>query len=574
MFDRRLTSWGLVAAAVLSGTACRTAAPPKPALSIPSRPAVSPTPQPSVTALSIPTPDPALQLIGESEQHFQAGERELREGHLEGAKRQFNLAVAVLLESPLGGRKEPRVRAHFDRLIDRISTYEVKALADGDGFVETRYEPASIDDLLAMSATLSPAASSSSLDGVDFGVHDIPIPTNQKVLAYIDLFQGRLRTFIEEGMRRGSQYLPMIQRVFKAEGLPLDLAYVPLVESAFKPNALSRAKAKGMWQFMQGTGKNNGLRQDWYIDERSDPEKATLAAAKYLAALARLFNGDWHMALASYNGGPGRLQRATKLGRTDDFWKLAGAPRLLPRETREYVPMILAAIVIARNPAQYGFEIEPQPAPQYETVSLTKPVDLRRVAEWADSTISEIQSLNPELRRWTTPVRDHAYSLRVPTGAAEVVRARFEESAGEDLTSLNWYTVKAGDTVPGVAKKLRVGRSELAAANYLGPRSVLSAGQRLIIPREATTLMAARTDRPVPAVDARPLQAEPFARGLAPTSADRIRVVYEVKRGDTLASIARVFRTSVASLRTWNRLSGSQIHTGERLTIYRAVRAD
>ena len=152
-------------------------------------------------------------------------------------------------------------------------------------------------------------------------------------------------------MRRGSKYLPMIQNVFRAEGLPLDLAYVPLVESAFKPNALSRTKAKGVWQFMRGTGLENGLRQDWYIDERSDPEKATIAAAKYLSTLAKLFDGDWHLALASYNGGPGRLQNAMKLGKQDDFWKLAEKPRLLPRETRDYVPMILAAIVIAKNPA-------------------------------------------------------------------------------------------------------------------------------------------------------------------------------------------------------------------------------
>src|SRR5207253_8288323 len=142
--------------------------------------------------------------------------------------------------------------------------------------------------------------------------HDIPIPLNQRVLSYIELFQGRFHDFIEEGLQRGAPYLPMIQSVFRAEGLPLDLAYVPLVESAFKPNALSRAKAKGVWQFMSGTAVENGLRRDWYIDERSDPEKSTVAAAKYLKVLNNLFSGDWLMALASYNGGPGRLQRALK----------------------------------------------------------------------------------------------------------------------------------------------------------------------------------------------------------------------------------------------------------------------
>src|SRR3989442_9440520 len=153
--------------------------------------------------------------------------------------------------------------------------------------------------------------------------HDIPIPLNQRVLSYIDLFQGRLHDFIEEGMKRGSKYLPMIRGVFRAEGLPLDLAYVPLVESAFKPNALSRVKAKGVWQFMRGTAIENGLRHDWYIDERSDPEKATVAAAKYLTTLHKVFKGDWHLALASYNGGPGRLQRAIKKAGGDGFWQLA-----------------------------------------------------------------------------------------------------------------------------------------------------------------------------------------------------------------------------------------------------------
>ena len=187
--------------------------------------------------------------------------------------------------------------------------------------------------------------------------HDVPIPLNARVLSYIELFQGRLRTFITEGLARGSKYLPMIQNVFRAEGLPLDLAYVPLVESAFKPNALSRAKARGVWQFMRGTALENGLRHDWYVDERSDPEKATLAAAKYLKTLRGMFDGDWHLALASYNGGPGRVQRAMQRSGVQEFWSLAETPRYLPRETREYVPMILAAIVIARNPAQYGFDV-------------------------------------------------------------------------------------------------------------------------------------------------------------------------------------------------------------------------
>jgi membrane-bound lytic murein transglycosylase D len=457
-------------------------------------------------------------------------------------------------------------------LIERISTYEVKALAQGDGFTEQQYEPASIDELLAVSATLTPAAPTPELTSavsaaVEAGTYDIPIPLNQRVLSFVSLFQGRLHDFLEEGMKRGSKYLPMIQGVLRAEGLPLDLAYVPLVESAFKPNALSRAKAKGVWQFMRGTGIENGLRSDWYIDERSDPEKATIAAAKYLGTLAKLFDGDWHLALASYNGGPARIQRVIKRGQTDDFWALAAKPRLLPRETRDYVPMILAAIIIAKNPAQYGFEFETEPAHESEKVELSRPVDLRRVAEWADTSIDVIRTLNPELRRWTTPVRDDSYVLKVPVGTADVVRARLEEALSTDLASLNWYTVKKGDTLALIARKLKVSRTDLAEANYLKTTARVAPGQKLVVPREATTLMASRADLPVPAV-ARPAPRDTVVRAVAPPVQDRIKVSYRVKRGDTLVAIARLFSTSVDSIRSWNNLAGTQIRVGERLTIY------
>jgi membrane-bound lytic murein transglycosylase D len=543
-----------------------------------SKPATDPavqaakaSPVPVLQPTPIRVEDPVLTLIAESEQHFEAGQRELEQGHVGGAKLEFDRAVNVLLESPYGGRTEPRIREHFDRLVDRISAYEVKALAEGDGFTEKKYEPASIDELLAMSATLAPPTSETkdtvSTD-LQAGDHDIPIPLNQRVLAFIELFQGRLHDFLEEGMRRGTRYLPMIQNVFRAEGLPLDLAYVPLVESAFKPNALSRAQAKGVWQFMRGTGVENGLRQDWYIDERSDPEKATVAAAKYLNTLVKLFDGDWHLALASYNGGPGRLQRAMKMSRLTDFWRLADKPKLLPRETRDYVPMILAAIVIARNPAQYGFDFEPEPPHAYETVTLPRPVDLRRVAEWTGSSIDEVQALNPELRRWTTPVNDDAYPLKVPVGTADAVKARLDEAPATDLASLRYYTVKKGETLTTLARKLGVKRSDLAEANYLKVTSPVAPGQQLMVPHEATVLMAARTDRPVPIADSRTIASDAVVPAVASTASDRIRIYYQVKEGDTLASIAKAFRTTVVSLQTWNRIPSSQIRAGQRLTIY------
>ncbi len=313
---------------------------------------------PAAPVIETPAPvDPVVGLIAESQRHFSDGEREFKLGHLEQAKKAFDAAVDLLLQSPFGARSEPRIRAQFDRLVERISAYEISALSQGDGFAEKSYAPASIDDLLSLSTlgqTPAPTALASAVESdLHLTAHDVEIPLNGKVLSYIELFQTRLHDWFDEGLRRGSRYLPMIQNVFKSYGLPLDLAYVPIIESAFNPNAQSRVKAKGMWQFMRGTAAEQGLKQNWYIDERSDPEKATRAAAGYLKTLGGMFSGDWHLALASYNGGPGRVQRAMTRSGKDDFWTLSTTSRYLPRETREYVPMILAAIVIAKNPSQY-----------------------------------------------------------------------------------------------------------------------------------------------------------------------------------------------------------------------------
>jgi membrane-bound lytic murein transglycosylase D len=543
-------------------------------------PAVAPPPAPVQSAPApalapVPAADPIKALIAVSQKHFEAGQQELSIGHLDRARQEFNQALDVLLQSPYGARYDARLRDHFDRLVDRISAYEVTSLSEGDGFTEKKYEPASIDSLLELStfATITPSPKLQQTVASDLAstAHDIPIPLNARVLNYIELFQGRLRDWIADGLRRGARYLPMIQNVFRAEGLPLDLAYVPLIESAFRPNAVSRAKAKGVWQFMAGTALEHGLKRDWYVDERSDPEKATKAAAKYLQTLSRFFDGDWHLALASYNGGPGLVQRALRRSGLDDFWSLSEKPRLLPRETREYVPMILAAIVIARNPAQYGFDISPVSAIEYDKVAVPKPVDLRRIAEWAGISVSEIQDLNPELRRWTTPVKYPDYEIKVPKGAAVSIEPRLAAMASEDLAPLKWYQVKKGDTLATIARKLRVGRADLADANYLSAKAQVSPGQKLIIPVEPTVLLAGRTDRPAPFTESR-AAVSPERISEAPTAEqpEKVKLVYKVKRGDTLFSVARLFRTTVQSLKVWNRLRGDQLTPGSRLTVYTA----
>lgn len=524
-----------------------------------------------------PQPDPIQRLIDTSQAYFENGQAELQRGHLEKAKAEFNRALDILLEYPAGTRSDARLQGHVDRLVVRISAFELRALAEGDGFAERPSVPASIDELLAIAPAETPEVLPDLKSAVEADLastrHDVPIPANAKVLAYVDLFQGRLRDWFQISLQRSVAYMPMIHAKLLAAGLPLDLAYIPIVESAFRTDALSRAKARGFWQLMRATGVENGLKYDWYVDERSDPEKATTAAVKYLKVLNRMFAGDWHLTLASYNGGPGTVQSAIRRRRTKDFWKLAEKGRYLPRETREYVPMVLASMIIARNPAQYGFTLEPATLSLPDSVTVSGPVDLRRVAEWSGVTVDEIQRLNPSLRRWTTPIRGDTYALNLPPGTAISVLERVATAPPDELTALQWHTVKRGQTLQSIANALRVRRADLAEANFLAVRSTVKPGQKLVVPRApATTLLAGRTEPP----DAVLLAGRPAspAQAGAPASTPESRaielskVTYRVKAGDTLSSIAHAFRTTVARLRSWNNLRGDRIVVGDRLTIY------
>jgi membrane-bound lytic murein transglycosylase D len=265
-------------------------------------------------------------------------------------------------------------------------------------------------------------------------------------------------------------------------------------------------------------------------------------------------------------------------GGTKDFWKLSASKRYLPRETRDYVPLILAAMIVARNPTQYGMDLEPAPlgTPAFEKVTLPVAVDLRRVAEWVGTPVQTIQDLNPELRRWTTPIRSKDYELKVPEGSGDVVRAKLAEE-GSDASSLSWHTVRKGETLLSIARKLKVNRADLAEANYLSVKSRVTPGQQLIVPRAPTLLLAARTDNPAPLVETRKTDAVVQASVTIPTRSastePQSRVVYRVKRGDTLASIAHVFQTNVALLKKWNSLRSNTLQVGQRLTILTAKSA-
>jgi membrane-bound lytic murein transglycosylase D len=560
----------VVAGFCVALTACGASAKPQVSPTPPTAPAATPAPLPPAPVK--PAVDAVAVLIATSQRHFDSGETELKAGHLDKAREAFDQAVEVLLESPYGARTDARTREHFDRLIDRINAYEVTALAQGDGFAEKKYEAAPIDEILKNATTFAPpTADAATMAAVkadlELNPHDIPIPEHAKVLSYVEVMQGRMRDYIQESLVRGAKYMPMIQSVFRAEGLPLDLAYIPIIESSFKTNALSKASAKGPWQFMKPTAKEHGLKTDWFIDERSDPEKATVAAAKYLKSLSKMFNGDWNLVLAAYNGGPGRVSRAMKKSGIDDFWALSATTRYLPRETREYVPLIMAAMIIGRNPAQYGFEAITAEPIAYDKVTMPQATDLRRVAEWTGSTVDEIQALNPELRRWTTPVKYPKYEMKVPTGTADRLTAKLAEASPADFSAFKWYTAKKGETLLTVARRFGVSRTDVAEANNLTAKSRLRPGQELMIPRAPATLLAARTERAVPTAVASRAIAEPVQSAAVTTPARVEHLTYKVKRGDTLFSIAQLFDTTVAKIKSWNRLSTNRIAPGAKLKI-------
>jgi membrane-bound lytic murein transglycosylase D len=497
-------------------------------------------------------------MIAQAEREFALGESELKLGHQAGAREHFDAAVDLLLAAPGGARSDARLAAEFDRLLDRISALDALELRAGDGFSETRSEPAAIDDLLNV-ATFErpdrPAATTAERVSQDLSStpHDLPLTVNDKVLSYIELFQGNLRSFMEDGLERGSRYLPMIFKVFKEENVPLDLAFVPLVESAFKPTALSRASAKGMWQFEAGTAKDTGLDQNWFVDERSDPEKATRAAAQYFKTLRDLFDGDWNLALASYNAGMGRVQRALQRARLTDYWDLTASSKFLPRETREYVPMIYAAIIIGRNPMQYGFNIDPVEPLAYDKVTVPDALSLSVVAEWLDVAVERIQGLNPELRRGMTPRGEH--ELKVPMGMGEALQARLATapSSAFATASFHWYTVKRGETLAAIARRYKTTTAKLAAANDLKPGARVKGGATLIVPIVPASALASR-----PA----------SSRGVATASASA-RSTSRVRPGDTLSGIARQFDLSVTDLKRLNQLSSNTINVGDTLTVRR-----
>jgi membrane-bound lytic murein transglycosylase D len=436
------------------------------------------------------------------------------------------------------------------------SRRDAEALPAADGARDGSAERSLIDDVGDFSveqAKPSPARLREAENVVRGEATDFPVELNDMVVACIDLYQGRLRDWFQRAVARGARLLPHAREVFASEGLPRDLAYVALVESAFVPTALSQARAKGVWQFMPATGRRFGLEQDWWIDERSDPEKATRAAARYLKDLFALL-GDWNLALAGYNSGEGTVLRAIARHGTSDFWALSRA-RAFGRETRNYVPLVHAAIIVAKAPDRYGFTADAEGPETPERVPIRGAIDLRVVGECVGLGLDEIRRLNPELRRLATPAgREH--DVKVPRGSGLMLLDCLRSMPAHERSMLRVHTVTRGQSLSGIARAHSVRVSDLAAANGLSTGQPLAPGTRLVIPAGSR-------------VKRQPTGASTLqARARRGETAEAARLSHTVRPGDTLGSIASLYGTTVRDLQSWNSLRDSRIAAGATLTVF------
>ena len=310
---------------------------------------------------------------------------------------------------------------------------------------------------------------------------DIPIVINDKVEQFIQYFQTTIRDKFVTWLARSEKYIPFMKNLLKEHGLPEDLVYMALIESGFNPHACSRAKAVGLWQFITLTGKRYGLRVNWWIDERRDPEKSTIAAAKYLKDLYEMF-ACWYLAAAGYNAGEYKIIRAMKRYRTEDFWKLT-KHRYLKRETKDYVPQMIAAALIAKDPGKYGFtEVEYQEPLRYEKVKVPELTDLSLIAKACETSLDEIKDLNPELRREVTPPNETGYEIKIPFGERELFLEKFEALQPFEKFQFKTHLVKKGETLKRIAKLYRVDLEPLLEINHLNKTSRILKGMTLFIP--------------------------------------------------------------------------------------------
>jgi len=367
---------------------------------------------------------------------------------------------------------------------------------------------------------------------------------NDYVAGYINYYSSRGRGTFERAVVRSGRYREMIERIFKEEGVPQDLIYLAQAESGFHPLALSRAGARGMWQFMASRASGYGLQRSWWIDDRQDPEKATRAAARHLKDLYHEF-GDWYLAMAAYNSGPGNVQQAVKRTGYADFWELYKRD-VLPKETKNYVPIILAMTIMSKNPTQYGLDsVVRDPPDKYDSVTVDYPVDLRLVAECLDAPVERLSELNPSLLRRTTP-KDQPFSLRLPDGTREKYTQAIAAIPQDKRVTWRYYRVQAGDSLATIAQKYRTTERSIAAANNLDKSVAMEADSKLVIPVSGSA-------------------------ELGTVAYSKRATRYKVRKGDTVLSVADDFGVPPDRVRRWNRLKGNGLVRGRTLVIYKPL---
>ncbi len=335
----------------------------------------------------------------------------------------------------------------------------------------------------------TPADSPDAPETLDF---DVPIIRTAKVDKHVQFFSSHIRDRFEMWLGRLERHRPMVERIFTEFNLPVDLVFLSLVESGFSTNAVSRAKAVGPWQFIKSTAKAYDLRVDNWIDERRDPVKSTIAAARYLRDLYQLF-GSWPLAMAAYNAGERKVGRALVRAQADDFWDLTDT-KLLKRETKEYVPRFLAAALIAKDPARFGLAVPSQIPVEYDEVVVTRPIHLRTAALASGASYEELKTLNPELRKDLTPP-DPAYHLKVPAGRKEAFLANLATYQDWKRVHAVRYQMRRGDTLLLLASRHGTTVSAILEANALAKSEKPRPGDWLLIPR--TVKPAANTSRPL-----------------------------------------------------------------------------
>lgn len=379
----------------------------------------------------------------------------------------------------------------------------------------------------------------------------IPVEINPSVNKWISYFQNRGRVHMERYLLRSTRYEALMKKVLRDNKLPEDLFYIALIESGFSSHAFSHASAVGYWQFIRGTGKRYNLKINRMVDERRDPVLSTQAAADYYKDLFKRFN-SWYLAMAAYNVGEGRVERAVKKYKTRDFWTLSKIPRALPRETDEYVPKYIAAKLIAKNPDRYGFEgIDYLPPIEFDHVSFDQPVNLRLMAEKMNINYEDFKALNPKFKGEVAPLDDdRSLGLRIPPGTYEVALLAAKESAVDtvefvaDQQELQAYRIRKGDTLSSVARRYRTTVAYLRDINDFSRKKKLKIGQRIFVP-----------DR-TPLKEKRP---ELLASG-------KRKRYHVVKKGENLGSIARKYGVTVEDLKKVNKLkSKSVIRYGSRI---------